>query len=380
MLEGLQWGAKHMFQTSQIDQQAPVTLRQPQRGKLRRWVSFQDLTIMTRQLSSLVGGGLTLMQSIETLVEHTENETLASALRQIREELRSGGTFAEALEKHPRLFSPLYVSIVRAGEASGELSRVLNWLADYMEREQNRRTQIRSALAYPILLTIVMIAALTFLLVFLVPRYAALFAEMGQSLPLPTQILLSVSGFIVRWWWAIALALVALVYAYRFARRTVKGRLLTDMWKLKLPLFGKLHLKASIGRLSRALSVLLMGGVPVLEALEVARDVIGNEVLARALDEVRQKVREGERVADHLRRSGVFPPLFTRLVAVGEEAGNLPQSLNTVADTLDLEVDSSLKALVSLLEPALILMLGLIVGFVIVSLLMAVFQLNTLVR
>jgi len=257
---------------------------------------------------------------------------------------------------------------------------VLNWLADYMEREQNRRTQIRSALAYPILLTLVMIAALTFLLVFLVPRYAALFAEMGQSLPLPTQILLAVSGFIVKWWWAIVGLIAALIYAYRLVRRTPKGRLVTDAWKLRLPLFGKLHLKAAIGRLSRALSVLLMGGVPVLEALEVARDVVGNEVLARALDEVRQRVREGERVADHLRRVGVFPPLFTRLVAVGEEAGNLPQSLTTVADTLDLEVDSSLKALVSLLEPALILMLGLVVGFVIISLLMAVFQLNTLVR
>ncbi len=369
-----------MFPVSRAEQQTTVTVQQPQRRRLRRWVSFQDLAIMTRQLASLVGGGLTLMQSIEALIEHTENETLVTTLQQIREELRGGGTFAEALEKHPRIFSPLYVSIVRAGEASGELSRVLNWLADYMEREQNRRTQIRSALAYPILLTLVMIAALTFLLVFLVPRYAALFAEMGQSLPLPTQILLAVSGFIVKWWWAIVGLIAVLIYAYRLVRRTPKGRLVTDAWKLRLPLFGKLHLKAAIGRLSRALSVLLMGGVPVLEALEVARDVVGNEVLARALDEVRQRVREGERVADHLRRVGVFPPLFTRLVAVGEEAGNLPQSLTTVADTLDLEVDSSLKALVSLLEPALILMLGLVVGFVIISLLMAVFQLNTLVR
>ena len=369
-----------MLPVSRVEQQTTAAVQQPQRRRLRRWVSFQDLTIMTRQLASLVGGGLTLMQSIEALIEHTENETLVVTLQQIREELRGGGTFAEALEKHPRIFSPLYVSIVRAGEASGELSRVLNWLADYMEREQNRRTQIRSALAYPILLTLVMIAALTFLLVFLVPRYAALFAEMGQSLPLPTQILLAVSGFIVKWWWAIVGLIAALIYAYRLARRTPKGRLVTDTWKLRLPLFGKLHLKAAIGRLARALSVLLMGGVPVLEALEVARDVVGNEVLARALDEVRQRVREGERVADHLRRVGVFPPLFTRLVAVGEEAGNLPQSLTTVADTLDLEVDSSLKALVSLLEPALILMLGLVVGFVIVSLLMAVFQLNTLVR
>lgn len=369
-----------MLPVSRAERQTAVTVQQPHRRRLKRWVSFQDLTIMTRQLASLVGGGLTLMQSIEALIEHTENETLVATLQQIREELRGGGTFAEALEKHPRIFSPLYVSIVRAGEASGELSRVLNWLADYMEREQNRRTQIRSALAYPILLTLVMIAALTFLLVFLVPRYAALFAEMGQSLPLPTQILLAASGFVVKWWWAVVGLIAALIYAHRLARRTPKGRFVTDAWKLRLPLFGKLHLKAAIGRLARALSVLLMGGVPVLEALEVARDVVGNEVLAKALDEVRQRVREGERVADHLRRVGVFPPLFTRLVAVGEEAGNLPQSLTTVADTLDLEVDSSLKALVSLLEPALILMLGLVVGFVIISLLMAVFQLNTLVR
>jgi len=352
----------------------------PQHKRLHRWVSFQDLTILTRQLASLVGGGLTLMQAIEALMEHTENERLVDTLRQVREELRAGGTLAEALEKHPRFFSPLYVSILRAGEASGQMPRVLNWLADYMEREQTRRTQIRSALAYPILLTVVMVASLTFLLVFLVPRYAALFAEMGQTLPLPTQILLAISGFLVRWWWLIVAAMVALVAALRLARRTPRGRLVTDAWKLRLPVFGKLHLKAAVGRLARALSVLLMGGVPVLEALEVAKDVIGNEVLARALEEVRQRVREGERVADHLRRSRVFPPLFTRLVAVGEEAGNLPQSLLTVADTLDLEVDSSLKALVSLLEPALILLLGLVIGFVIVSLLMAVFQLNTLVR
>jgi type II secretory pathway component PulF len=343
-------------------------------------VSFQDLTVMTRQLASLVGGGLTLMQSIDALIEHTENERLASALMQIREELRGGGTFAEALTKHPHLFSPLYVSIVRAGEVSGELPRVLNWLADYMEREQTRRTQIRSALAYPILLSIVMVIALSFLLIFLVPRYAALFAEMGQSLPLPTQILLAVSGFLVRWWWAIGLGIVAIVYAYRLVRRTPRGRWVTDAWKLRLPVFGRLHLKSAVGRMARALSVLLLGGVSVLEALAVVRDVVGNEVLAQALDEVRQRVREGERLADHLRRSGVFPPLLTRLAAVGEETGSLPQALTTVADTLDLEVDSSLKALVALLEPALILSLGIVVGFVVISLLMAVFQLNALVR
>jgi type II secretory pathway component PulF len=343
-------------------------------------VSFQDLTVMTRQLASLVGGGLTLMQSIDALIEHTENERLASALMQIREELRGGGTFAEALTKHPHLFSPLYVSIVRAGEVSGELPRVLNWLADYMEREQTRRTQIRSALAYPILLSIVMVIALSFLLIFLVPRYAALFAEMGQSLPLPTQILLAVSGFLTRWWWAIGLGIVAIVYAYRLVRRTPRGRWVTDAWKLRLPVFGRLHLKSAVGRMARALSVLLLGGVSVLEALAVVRDVVGNEVLAQALDEVRQRVREGERLADHLRRSGVFPPLLTRLAAVGEETGSLPQALTTVADTLDLEVDSSLKALVALLEPALILSLGIVVGFVVISLLMAVFQLNALVR
>jgi general secretion pathway protein F len=349
-------------------------------SRRRRRVSFQDLTVMTRQLASLVGGGLTLMQSIDALIEHTENERLASALMQIREELRGGGTFAEALTKHPHLFSPLYVSIVRAGEVSGELPRVLNWLADYMEREQTRRTQIRSALAYPILLSIVMVIALSFLLIFLVPRYAALFAEMGQSLPLPTQILLAVSGFLVRWWWAIGSGIVAIVYAYRLVRRTPRGRWVTDAWKLRLPVFGRLHLKSAVGRMARALSVLLLGGVSVLEALAVVRDVVGNEVLAQALDEVRQRVREGERLADHLRRSGVFPPLLTRLAAVGEETGSLPQALTTVADTLDLEVDSSLKALVALLEPALILSLGIVVGFVVISLLMAVFQLNALVR
>lgn len=361
-----------------------ATLAPPRKSiavpRRRQRVSFQDLTIMTRQLASLVSGGLTLIQAIDALIEHTENERLAIALTQVREELRGGGTFAEALAKHPRLFSPLYVSIVRAGEVSGELPRVLNWLADYMEREQTRRTQIRSALAYPILLSVVMVGALSFLLIFLVPRYAALFAEMGQTLPLPTQILLAVSGFLVRWGWAVAFSIVAIAYAYRLVRRTPRGRLITDAWKLRLPVFGRLLLKSAVGRMARALSVLLLGGVSVLEALAVVRDVIGNEVLAQALDEVRQRVREGERLADHLRRSGIFPSLLTRLAAVGEETGSLPQALTTVADTLDLEVDSSLKSIVALLEPALILLLGIVVGFVVISLLMAVFQLNALVR
>ncbi|MCS7223369.1 MAG: type II secretion system F family protein [Armatimonadetes bacterium] len=349
------------------------------RLRARGRVTHQDRTIMTRQLSSLLSGGLTLMQATEVLIEHTEKQKMVEALMQVRNDLRAGWTFADAIAKHPTLFSPLSVSLIRSGEASGELPRILNWLADYMEKEQARLTQIRSALTYPIFLIALLVMALVVVLVFIIPRYVEIFQEVGQALPTPTRWLLSTSAFLTRWWWALVLAVVAAPYLYRLTRLRPWGLLLTDRLKLRLFLIGPLHLKTCVSRLARALSLMLMGGVPLLEALSLARDVVGNEVLGRALDEVRQRVREGERLAERLRQEGVFPPLLTRLVAVGDEAGSLPQVLRTVAETLDLEVDSGLKALVSLLEPFLIVTLGVFVAFVIFAVLLPILQLNALI-
>ncbi len=349
------------------------------RLRARGRVTFQDRTIMTRQLASLLNGGLTLMQATEVLIEHTEKHRMVDALRQVRNDLRAGWTFADAIAKHPSLFPPLSVSLIRSGEASGQLPEILLWLADYMERENARLAQIRSALTYPIFLVSLLIVALTIVLVLIVPRYADIFQEVGQALPTPTRMLLTLSGFVGQWWWLFILIGFSLVYVYRLIRRQQWGLLLTDRLKMQLLLFGPLHLKTSVSRLARALSLMLMGGVPLLEALALARDVTGNEVLGQALDEVRQRVREGERLADRLRETGVFPPLLIRLVAVGDEAGSLPQVLRTVAETLDLEVDSGLKALVSLLEPVLIVTLGVFVAFVIFAVLLPVLQLNALI-
>ncbi|HID07451.1 MAG TPA: type II secretion system F family protein, partial [Armatimonadetes bacterium] len=309
--------------------EAPARRRRPLR---RRRVSHQDLTIFSRQLSNLVHGGLPLMRCLEALIEHTENPFFVSVLEQVREELRGGSTFWEALEKHPQVFPPLYVSLVRAGETAGQLPSILDWLADYMERQQARIAQIRATMAYPILLLILGSIAVFFLVTFMVPRFQAIFQELGQALPLPTVILLNISHFMAQWWWAMLLGIALIVYLYRRAYATPTGRLILDSWKLRYPIYSRLALKMAVARFARALATLLRGGVPILEALEVVREVVGNEVLATELDKVRNRVREGESIAEHLRARELFPPLLIHMVAVGEEVGNLPDALLTVAD------------------------------------------------
>ena len=342
----------------------------------RRGVKRQDLTIFSRQLASLVGGGLPLMRCVEALIEHTENETLLTVLENVRDDLRSGGTLWEAMDKHRRVFPTLYVSMIRAGEASGELPSILNWLAEHTEKEQARWTQVSFALAYPTLLLVVGTGAVAFLTVFMVPRFAAVYAELEQALPMSTAALMAVSQFLGRWWWVLGGALVSIGFAYRWYQSTPKGLWATDRLKLRLPLFGKLHQKMAMERLSRTLSILLRGGVPLLEALDVTGAVLGNEVLSRALGEVRQRVREGETIASHLRRSGRFPPLLIHLSAIGEETGTLPDALNTVADTYDVEVDAEIKGLIAMMEPAIILVMGVMVGLIITAMVMPIFQMN----
>ena len=347
-------------------------------GRWTRGVSGRDLTLFSRQLSNLVKGGLPLLRSFNALIDHTENLRLQQVLIDVRDNIHSGSSLWEAMAKHGRTFPAFYVNMIRAGEASGELPAILQWLADLLETDQQKRTQIRSALAYPKLLLGVGAAAVFFLVTFLIPRFVSLFEELGQSLPLATVAVLTVSGFLGRWWWLLLLALTTFWGAGRLWTSTQRGRLACDSFRLRIPVFSRLTMKIAVARFARILSILLRGGVPILTALDVVRDVIGNERLAQDVDAARVRVREGASLAEHFRDSGLFPKLLTNMIAVGEESAELESALMTVAETYDVEVDSSVKALISVLEPTIIIFLAIVFGFIIVSMLLPVFQMNLL--
>lgn len=339
-------------------------------------VRSADLTVFSRQLANLVKGGLPLMRTFSALTEHTESPRLRAVLEQMQQEIKGGKALWEALQAYPAIFPPLYVSMVKAGEASGQLSSVLQWLADYLEKDQSHRNQIRSALAYPMLLLIVGAVTITSLVAFIVPKFVSMFEEFGQALPLPTVILVSISSLVQHWWWLILGLGVAAFTGVRFYVHTPEGKLKWDWLQLRLPLFGKLTLKSAVSKFARTTSTLLQGGVTLFESMSIVREVIGNEVLSRGTDFVQDGMREGESFASRLRDSGVFPPLLIHMAAVGEETGDLQGVLTTVADAYDVEVEAALKGLISLLEPVIIVIIGGLIAFIILAMLLPVFQIN----
>ncbi|MCS6860500.1 MAG: type II secretion system F family protein [Abditibacteriales bacterium] len=350
--------------------------KERKRAPLFQRISTHDMAVFSRQLANLVKGGLPIIASFSALIDHTENLKLKETLMKARSDVEAGSTLHEALGAHPRVFSPLYVNMVRAGEASGELPGVLEWLADLLEKEQARRTQIRSALAYPILLVVVGTGAVAALITFLIPQFKTVFEEMNQALPLPTQVLMTISDFVKARWWLMFGIAALIVFGVRQYGRTPRGRFHLDSLKLRVPILGKLWHKMAVARLARTLSTLLRGGVPILDAMEVVRGVLGNEVLARAVEEARARVREGEHLAESLRATRLFPPLLVQMLGVGEQTGDLDGVLNTVANTFDVEVDSTMKSLLSLLEPVIILGMGGLVAGIIMAMLLPIFQMN----
>ena len=337
-----------------------------------------DVTILTRQLANLVGGGVPLMSAFAALTAHTENPRLRTVLDMMQQDVHGGKALYEALAPHTGIFPSLYVSMVKAGEASGQLSVVLNWLADYLEKEQSRKMQIRGAMAYPTLLVVAGAVAILLLVLLVVPKFSVMFVEFNQALPLPTVVLLAVAGFLGHWGWTLAVAAILITVGIKQYARTPAGRLKVDGWRLRVPLFGKLTLKSAMSRFAMTTATLLRGGVPLLDALAVVRDVLNNEVLAQATDGAREGMREGERFAERLKQSGVFPPFITHMIGIGEETGDLQSMLGTVASTYDIEVDTTLKSLVSLLEPLIIITVGGIMGFIILSMLLPIFQIDLL--
>lgn len=354
---------------------APAEAAEGVRRRGRR-VRPSDLTLFTRQLSNLVRGGLPMMRTLDALIENTENARLYEVLADVRHQVSGGASLHEALAAHPREFNSLYLSLVEAGEQSGQLAEVLHRLAGFMEQDLERRAQIRAALTYPALLVIVGTIIIFVLVTFLIPRFKVLFDEFERSLPILTQIVLAVSAVFGNYWWAMLLGGGLGYFLFRQWVGTTSGRLAWDRSKLRWPLFGKLYRRAASARLARTLATLLHGGVNILDALAILEGVVDNAHLAAALRDIRADVREGEPLGSSTRKTGEFPGLLSQMMGVGEETGDVETALNTVADTYDVEVTNSLKGLVSLVEPLIILVMGSIVAVVVFAMLMPIFQLN----
>jgi general secretion pathway protein F len=349
-------------------------------GGLFERVTPEDLSLMTRQLATLVGASLPLVECLGALAEQMDKGRQKRILSQVRERVVEGDPLADAMAAHPRVFDNLYVNMVRAGEASGALDIVLLRLAEYTERSAELQRKVRSALTYPILMLIASSAILFFLLAYVVPKITRIFSETHQALPLMTTVLLAISGFASEYWWLCLGIVIFVVVGIRVSIRTPAGRLRFDGLTLRVPYFGKVLKKVALARFSRTLSTLLLGGLPLLHSLDIVKHVVSNKVLENAIEAGRDSIREGQTIAEPLKKSGLFPPLLVHMIAVGEKSGELESMLGRAADAYDSEVEASVAAMSSILEPVMTLFMGGVVLFIVLAILLPIFQMNELVR
>jgi general secretion pathway protein F len=344
----------------------------------RKKVQRKDLLVFTQELHTLVRAGFPLDRSLAVLGQLAESPAMAEVVQDVLKEVKGGKSFSEALAKYPEVFPKVYVSMVKAGEAGGALEEILSRLASYLETSENLRSYIVGALIYPVLLSVVGLVSVTILMLFVVPKFASIFKDMNVPLPLPMAVLSGFSSLISHFnFWLLALAAI-LVSGYYFKRfrESEEGRLKWDRWLLRIPLLGVVLRKIEVARFSRSLGTLLHGGVPLLQAMTIVRDIIGNQSIAKTIEPIRNGIKKGEGIAQPMKQSGVFPPLAMHLIEVGEESGKLDSMLIQVAEVYDVEVRNSIKNLISFFEPALILFMGIIIGTIVVSMLMAIFSIN----
>ena len=350
-----------------------MTLSRPSWGSP---IPLKDLMTLTQQLATLVDSGLTLDDGLSTLVKLSETEKTRSVLADIRKQVHAGSSFADALAEHPKIFSKLYVNMIRAGEAGGILGEALTRLALFMEKSVELKNSIRSAMVYPAILTLVGGTAVIVLITFVIPQFSKLFEEMGAALPLPTQIMLGLSSLIIDYWPALILGFTGFIAAFNLYLRTNNGRLKWDGMLLKLPLFGPLIQKIEVSRFSLTLATLLKSGVPILQAMGIVRSILINRVISDSIIVIQQALKKGQGLSGPLQKAGVFPPMAVHMITVGETSGALDKMLTKVSNTYDKEVEQSIKQVISLIEPMMILFMAVVIGFIVVSMLLAIFSAN----
>jgi type IV pilus assembly protein PilC len=343
-----------------------LDIRLPSTGRVKPKI----LMGFTRQLATLIDAGLPLVRGLRVLENQEKNLTLKETIGEIGDSIESGTTFAESLAQHPKIFNRLFVNMVKAGEVGGILDTVLTRLAEFMEKAQRIRNKVKGAMIYPAVVMVMAVGILTFLMIFIIPRFEEIFEDMlgEQGLPLLTQVVINSSRGFVKYWYGVIGAVIVIVLLVKMYGRTKQGRYVIDAIKFKFPLFGDLLIRTSIARFSRTLGTLMNSGVPVLQSLNIVRDTAANEVVARAVNQVHDSVKEGENMAPPMEGSGVFPPIVVSMVQVGEETGALPEMLIRVADNYEDEVDNAVAGITSVIEPILIVFLAVIVGTIVIAL------------
>jgi len=353
-----------------------VSLRMPDLAGWRNRVRGRDLMVFTRELATLLRAGMPLDRSLQSLSMLAENEQLRAVVGNVLGQVQEGKSLSRALAEYPRVFPPLYVNMVRAGEAGGVLESVLERLADYLESSEKAREEIRSAMAYPLILAAVGGLAVTVLLTYVLPKFTVVFADVGVALPTSTRMVMAVSDALQSYWWAAIAFVVAAWIGFKRYTGNPAGRFKYDRLKLTLPLFGELIRKVQVARFARTLGTMLKSGVPLIQSLEIVRAIIDNSVIVSALESVEKDVSEGKGLAQPLERTGVFPPLSLQMVAVGEETGRLDDMLVIVSDHYDRDVTHTVARLMDMLEPAMLVLMAMVAGFIVISMISAVFAVN----
>ncbi|MEM9729220.1 MAG: type II secretion system inner membrane protein GspF [Myxococcota bacterium] len=349
-------------------------------SRLFRRVSTLDVAIATRQLAVLLRSGVPLVESLSALIDQLDHPDLKTAFTDTRNQVNEGTTLADAMRAHPKIFATLYVNMVAAGEASGTLEEVLARLAEFLDEQTRLQSKVRGALAYPAIMVVVVVAILFMMMAVVVPKVTAIFDNFNQALPWYTRFLIWSSDVVTNYWWLLAILAGGGYYFFRRWQDTEAGRKRWDIFVLEVPLFGPLLIMVAVTRFARTLSTLLASGVPVLAAMDITRNILGNTELMRVVEEARASVREGEGIAKPLKEAGRFPPIVTHMIAVGEQSGQLEEMLIHVADAYDQQVEVRVTAMTSILEPLLIVVMGVVVGGIAFSILMPLLQLNDMVQ
>ncbi len=345
-----------------------------------RKVKDKEMAVFTRQFSTMIDAGLPLVQCLNILAEQSESKNLRSVTGSVGRTVEEGATLAESLRRHPRTFDDLFTNMVEVGETGGILDIVLQRLSIYIEKAASLKRKVKSALVYPASILSVAVLVIMFMLTFVIPTFATMFKEMGADLPTPTKIVIMLSDFVRGYFWLIGLAMGGAVFGIRSYYRTENGRSTIDALLLKVPVFGTILRKVAVARFTRTRGTLVQSGGPILEALRITASTAGNKVVERAVLQCRTSVTEGKTLAEPLKISGVFPPMVTQMVSVGEQTGALDAMLAKIADFYDDEVDTAVATLTSLLEPIMIVILGVIVGGLVVAMYLPIFKLVTLIR
>lgn len=350
--------------------------KEPSAPMFSRGIKSSDISSFNRQLADLIGAGIPLVKALAILLKQTNNPKLREVITDVLDDVQAGSTFAEALGKSPKIFSKLYVAMVRSGEAGGMLDDVLERLADYSEEEEQLRGKVKSALAYPVVMIIAGSLAVAVMFGYVIPKITGTFAQLNQTLPAITQLLIEISNIVQNYWWAVlAVAGVLGVTFYQFTK-TPEGRMMWHRTQLRLPLIGPMVQKRECARFARTLGSLLKNGVSILTALDIVREVLDNQVVRLEVEKVIEEITQGKSVAEPLRQSQVFPQVAVNMIAIGEETGRLPEVLLRVSESFETQVERSVRTLTSLIEPLIIVAMGLVVGFIVIAMLLPIFSLD----